>query len=116
MVHLGAIPHPDLVSEIADFILGSNVATRALCTGRCLDKLHVSFRTRRPQDDAPKILRSAVEDPSQAGGHDQIAGGSFKVSSDPVSPLWREKEARLTQKLLKQLKIPARQSFSPAFL
>lgn len=115
MVHLGFIPHPDLVSEIADFILGSNVATRALCTGRYLDKLHISFRTRRPHDDAPKILRNAVEDPTQAGGHDSIAGGNFKVSSDPRSPLWKEKEARLTQKLLKQLKIPSRQRFSAAF-
>ncbi len=115
MVHLGAIPHPDLVSEIADFILGSNVATRALCTGRCLDKLHISFRTRKPEDDAPKILRNSVEDPSQAGGHDSIAGGTFKVSSDPLSPLWKEKETKLTQKLLRQLKIPAKQNFFDAF-
>ncbi len=115
LVHLGFIPHPDLVSEIADFILGSNVATRALCTGRYLDKLHISFRTRRPEDDAPKILRGAVEDPSQAGGHDAIAGGNLKVSSDVNSPLWREKESQLTKKLLKQLKIPAGRGFSPAF-
>ncbi len=115
MVHLGFIPHPDLVSEIADFILGSNVATRALCTGRYLDKLHISFRTRRPADDAPKILRGAVEDPGQAGGHDSIAGGNIKVSSDSHSPLWREKENKLTKRLLKQLKIPSGQGFSAAF-
>lgn len=115
MVHLGVIPHPDLVSEIADFILGSNVATRALCTGRYLDKLHMSFRTRQPQDDAPKILRAAVDDPRNAGGHDSIAGGNFKISADPYSPLWKEKEGQLTRKLLKQLKIPLTQSFSFAF-
>lgn len=115
MVHLGFIPHPDLVSEIADFILGSKVATRALCTGRYLDKLHISFRTRRPNDDAPKILRGAVEDPSQAGGHDSIAGGNIKVSSDADSPLWRDKENKLTKRLLQQLKIPTKRNFSPAF-
>ena len=116
VVHLGQIKHPDLVSEIADFILGSNVATRALCTGRYLDKLHVSFRTRQAKDDAPKILRNTVDDPRNAGGHDRIAGGTFKVSADALSPLWKEKEMELTHKLLKQLHIPAKKNFSPAFL
>lgn len=115
VAHLGFIKHPDLVSEIADFILGSHVATRALCTGRYLDKLHISFRTRRPNDDAPKILRSAVEDPSNAGGHDSIAGGNFKVSSDSASPLWAEKEETLTRRLLKKLKIPVASEFTSAF-
>lgn len=105
-VHLGFIAHPDLVSEIADFILGAHVASRALCTGRYGDKLHISFRTRRPKDDAPKILRAAVEDPQQAGGHDMIAGGNFQVSADPSSPLWTQKEEELTRRLMKRLKIP----------
>ena len=115
VAHLGFVSHPDLVSEIADFILGSHVATRALCTGRYLDKLHISFRTRRPHDDAPSILRSSVDDPCNAGGHDSIAGGNFKVSSDAGSPLWAEKEDLLTRKLLKKLKIPVAAEFSPAF-
>lgn len=115
VAHLGFVPHPDLVSEIADFILGSHVATRALCTGRYLDKLHISFRTRRPHDDAPVILRASVDDPCNAGGHDSIAGGNFKVSSDPASPLWPEKEEALTRKLLKKLKIPVASEFSSAF-
>ncbi len=115
MVHLGNILHPDLVSEIADFILGSNVATRALCTGRYMGKLHVSFRTRRPQDDAPRILRSVFDDANNAGGHDAIAGGNFDVSPDMSSPLWKKKEDELVRRLRKKFKIPATQKSFHAF-
>ena len=113
--HLGFVEHPDLVSEIADFILTYKGMDRSLCTGRYKGKLHVSLRSNRPTDDTPEILRDIVENRRDAGGHDMVAGGSFYVKGKDGSR-WDEAETQLTQKLMKRLRIPAKSEFHTPFL
>lgn len=113
--HLGRVEHPDLVSEIADFLLTYKGMERSLCTGRFKGKLHVSLRSNRPTDDTPEILRNIFNDRKEAGGHDMVAGGAFDVSeNEKDEPRWQEAENTLVQRLRKRLRIPVKcESYSP---
>lgn len=114
--HLGEVEHPDLVSEIADFLLTYKGMERSLCTGRYKGKLHVSLRSSRPTDDAPEILRDVFDDRKEAGGHDMVAGGSFHVrGKEKDDSRWHEAESGLVQKLMKRLRIPSKAEFYSPF-
>ncbi|MFA7254653.1 MAG: DHH family phosphoesterase [Candidatus Omnitrophota bacterium] len=114
--HLGEVEHPDLVSEIADFLLAYKGMERSLCTGRYKDKLHVSLRSNRPTDETPEILRDIFDDRKEAGGHDMVAGGSFHVrGKDKDDTRWREAEALLVSRLLKRLRLPVQPDFYKPF-
>ncbi len=114
--HLGEVEHPDLVSEIADFLLTYKGMERSLCTGRYKGKLHVSLRSNRPTDETPEILRDIFDDRKEAGGHDMVAGGSFHVRGQDVNDApWREAEALLVARLIKRLRLPAKTDFYKPF-
>lgn len=114
--HLGSVEHPDLVSEIADFLLTYKGMERSLCTGRYKDKLHVSLRSNRPTDETPEILRDIFDDRKEAGGHDMVAGGSFHVrGKEKDDSRWKEAEVVLVSRLLKRLRLPARGDFYKPF-
>jgi nanoRNase/pAp phosphatase (c-di-AMP/oligoRNAs hydrolase) len=114
--HLGEVEHPDLVSEIADFLLTYKGMERSLCTGRYKGKLHVSLRSNRPTDETPEILRDIFDDRKEAGGHDMVAGGSFHVRSKNKNDIrWRNAEAMLVGRLLKRLRLPVRADFYMPF-
>lgn len=114
--HLGEVEHPDLVSEIADFLLTYRGMERSLCTGRYKGKLHVSLRSNRPTDETPEILRDIFDDRKEAGGHDMVAGGSFHVRGrDKDDTRWREAEEQLVFRLLKRLRLSVRPDFYKPF-
>ncbi|HNX68100.1 MAG TPA: DHH family phosphoesterase [Candidatus Omnitrophota bacterium] len=115
--HLGEVEHPDLVSEIADFLLTYKGMERSLCTGRYKDKLHVSLRSNRPTDETPEILRDIFDDRKEAGGHDMVAGGSFHVTGkDNGDSRWQEAENTLVTRLLKRFRLPMKADFYAPFL
>ncbi len=114
--HLGEVEHPDLVSEIADFLLSYKGMERSLCTGRYKGKLHVSLRSNRLTDETPEILRDIFDNRKEAGGHDRVAGGSFYVRSrDKGATVWREAEALLVSRLLKRLRLSSKADFYKPF-
>ncbi len=114
--HLGEVEHPDLVSEIADFLLTYRGIARSLCTGRYKDKLHVSLRSNRMTDDTPEILRGIFDDRKEAGGHDMVAGGSFHIRRKEINESrWQEAEARLVTRLLKRFRLPSKAEFYAPF-
>ncbi len=106
--HLGFVESPDLVAQIADFLLTYKNIRWSLCTGRFNGKLHVSFRTAATQAQAAEILRDAFWVREEAGGHDTIAGGSFKVGKNVAERHWQEAEESFVQRLRKRLRIPRR--------
>lgn len=117
VAHLGSVEHPDLVSEIADFLLTYKGMERSLCTGRYRGKLHVSLRSNRLTDDTPEILRDIFDDRKEAGGHDRVAGGSFHVTGkDKEESGWLEAENTLVTRLLKRFRLPAKADFYTPFL
>jgi len=114
--HLGEVEHPDLVSEIADFLLTYRGMDRSLCTGRYKDKLYVSLRSNRLTDDTPEILRDSFNDRKEAGGHDMVAGGSFHIRGKERSETrWQEAETLLVTRLMKRLRLPSKAEFYTPF-
>ena len=121
VAHLGPVESPDLVSQIADFLLTYKGIRKSVCTGRYKGKLHVSLRIANPSVDASEMLRDVFIHPGKAGGHGNIAGGSFEVGPRRGGPLpldhpeWEEAEEALVQRLLKRFRLPAKGEFHYPF-
>ncbi|MFZ1977217.1 MAG: hypothetical protein WAV76_04625 [Bacteroidota bacterium] len=111
--HLGAVENPDLVSQMADFLLTCEGNLWAMCTGRHRDNLHISLRTVQTEIGASELLRSIVENPRFAGGYGQVAGGKIKIQSQKDQEEWEEMEKALTEKLVKRLKLKRNTQFTP---
>jgi nanoRNase/pAp phosphatase (c-di-AMP/oligoRNAs hydrolase) len=108
VTHLGPVESPDLVSQVAEFLLVYKSISWCLVTGRYKGRLNASLRTTRPDAQAGEVLRDAFENRKQAGGHGAMAGGSCRVDADASEEAWQAKEQDLQARVLKRLRIPAR--------
>ena len=63
--HLGLVENPDLVSQIADFLLTYKGIRCSFCTGRYNGKLHVSLRMANPNALATNVLRDIFKNPQE---------------------------------------------------
>ena len=106
--HLGAVENPDLVSQSADFFLSYHNMLWSFCTGRYDGRLCLSFRATNPNTLAANILRSIVNDPKEAGGHETIAGGSITIGKGVQESVWKEMEDNLVQRLVDRLNLSTR--------
>jgi len=113
--HLGHVESPDLVAQIADFLLSCKGVYWSFCTGRYGEHLHVSLRVANPSGMAGEILRDIFSNRGQAGGHGAIAGGKLRIGPHDDEHLWEGTEQLLAQRLVKRLRIPARSSFTHPF-
>jgi nanoRNase/pAp phosphatase (c-di-AMP/oligoRNAs hydrolase) len=104
--HLGAVDYPDVVAEIADTLLSLRGIRWAMCTGRYKGRLRISLRSCVGRPAAADVLRDVVAHPSDAGGHDTIAGGYIKVGMRASEESWERAQQELSQKLIKRLRIP----------
>lgn len=73
--HLGAVEQPDIVPEIADFMLRLQGKTWSMCTGIFDDRLYLSIRTTNPRADAGRLMRRLLGRRGKGGGHGMMAGG-----------------------------------------
>jgi nanoRNase/pAp phosphatase (c-di-AMP/oligoRNAs hydrolase) len=112
--HLGRVDNPDAVSQIAEFLLCYKDADWTLTTGRFKDKLHASLRTKKKDYSAGRILRASFKNPEDAGGHDQIAGGSLQVKGADEDK-WRKEEQFLQRNIVKLLKLKKGTKFTYTF-
>ena len=103
--HLGLVETPDLVSQVAEFLLACRGISWCLVTGRYLGRLHASLRATSSDAQAGEALRDAFGSPRRAGGHGPIGGGSCRVGTDATAETWREREVGLQTRLLKRLRI-----------
>jgi hypothetical protein len=74
---LGDVLYPDMVAEVADFLLRLDEVDWALAMGCYKKNLHVSLRTTDRDANAGEILQKVLGSRS-AGGHDMIAGGKIR--------------------------------------
>lgn len=101
---LNEVQYPDMVAEVADFLLRLDEAEWAMAIGVYKDNLHVSLRTTNRDVNAGEILQKVLGSKS-AGGHDMIAGGRIKISEKGVAV---EKAAvRIKDRLLKAIGVDA---------
>lgn len=115
VAHLGTIANPDLVSQMAEFLLTYDRVKWSFCTGRYKGRLHVSLRTSVQETHAGEILRDIFENRKEAGGHKAIAGGSFKVGLNAPDEVWKEREQTLCSRLRQRLRISRRIQFRKPF-
>ncbi len=106
--HLGEVETPDLVSQVAEFLLACRGISWCLVTGRYRGRLHASLRTDGTDGQAGEVLRDAFANPHQAGGHGPIGGGSCRVGADAPPETWQEREELLQTRLLKRLRIASK--------
>lgn len=113
--HLGDVKNPDLISQMADFLLTYDHVNWSFCTGRYKGRLHLSLRTTRTDVQAGEILRDVVENRSLAGGHRSIAGGSMRIGESEPSEVWEAREEALQLRLVKRLRMSAKGEFWKPF-
>jgi nanoRNase/pAp phosphatase (c-di-AMP/oligoRNAs hydrolase) len=113
--HLGPVKVPEMVAQMAEYLLTYDRATWAFCTGRYKGRLHISLRTSRPDAQAGEVLRDIVDNRKTAGGHRAIAGGSFLVGAKKSDEEWQQRELILQARLVKRLRLSPRSEFRKAF-
>src|SRR5262245_61132220 len=79
---LGEVQYPDMMAEVADFLLRLDRVEWAAAIGGYGSSLYCSVRTTERDVNAGDLLRSILGSRS-AGGHDMIAGGRIDVGDDP---------------------------------
>lgn len=97
---LGDVQYPDMVAEVADFLLRLDGAEWSAAIGAYNGSLYCSIRTTDRDTNAGDLLQQVLGAKS-AGGHDMIAGGRVPLSADPAARVKAacEVRARLLQKL-----------------
>jgi nanoRNase/pAp phosphatase (c-di-AMP/oligoRNAs hydrolase) len=80
---LGEVQYPDMVAEVADFLLRLDGAEWSAAIGAFNGCLYCSIRTTDRDTNAGDLLQRVLGAKS-AGGHDQIAGGRVPLGADPA--------------------------------
>ena len=102
VVNLLAICFPEVVSEIADYLIRLEGIETVLSMGHYNDEIILSIRTTSTLLNAGEILKRLVAGRGTAGGHGMMAGG--KLDNVPFNPAEvKEVEAFLTKSLLHEL-------------
>lgn len=90
--HLGEVPTPEIVPEIADLLVRHERIGWSLCTGRFEKDLVVSIRSSNPRAKAGRLLRRIISSRGRAGGHDMTAGGRIPLDCDTSDSMDRLQE------------------------
>jgi len=101
--HLGPVESPDVISQMADFLLTCEGMRWSFCTGRIREHLHVSLRGANPGLNAGQVLRDILSNGGQAGGHGAVAGGQFRIRDTKKETNWRQMELLLVRRLADRL-------------
>ncbi len=76
---IGEMEYPDLVAEMADFLLRMEGSQWVLCIGEYKDQLYLSVRSRH-QQGAGELVQKIVGQRGLAGGHGSMAGGQVHLN------------------------------------
>src|SRR5690348_9671292 len=102
---LGEVQYPDMVAEVADFLLRLDQVSWAAAIGTFGTCLHCSIRTIDRDVNAGEVLQRVLGS-KLAGGHDMIAGGRIPVGDDPAAH--ERAAATVRDRLLAALGVDAR--------
>ncbi len=100
--NLYGIDTPDMVAELADFLLRVDEVKVVLGMGYYKQGLALSFRTLRHDLNAGEVLQTVVGTLGTAGGHGMIAGGQIPCAAGDRKTL-QQLEQTLTHRLLQVL-------------
>lgn len=100
--NLYEIGNPDIVAEMADFLLRVEGIDVVLGMGHYREMEILSLRTLSEKVVAGEVMQQVVDGLGTAGGHGMTAGGQVRLLQGAVA-LQRELEATLTRRLLETL-------------
>ncbi|MEZ4600326.1 MAG: DHH family phosphoesterase [Syntrophotaleaceae bacterium] len=103
------IDNPDIVAELADFLLRVQDVKVVLGMGRFDNGEILSFRTLLPQIRSGEVMQQVLKGLGTAGGHGMIAGGQIRPMSESIEAQ-RELEETLTHRLLQFLQRPEKRA------
>lgn len=96
---LGRVPAPDMVAEIADFLLRLQGIDWACAMGRHDGELVLSLRTSDPDAHAGRVIREVVAGFGTAGGHGMMAGGQVSLEARDYDQTMTALRDRLLERL-----------------
>ncbi len=96
---LQRVDTPDLVAEIADFLLRLEAADWAVCMGRYRDSVVMSLRTVEEAAHAGQVIRRVVTGLGLAGGHGTMAGGRVPLDGRDYEDVAAQIRERLVEEL-----------------
>jgi nanoRNase/pAp phosphatase (c-di-AMP/oligoRNAs hydrolase) len=102
---LGGIDFPEIVAEMADFLMRHEGTELVLTMGFYNDELILSLRSSRPGLNAGELIGSLVAGQGKAGGHGMMAGGKITGVSRDVAA-GRRLTDDLTARLVALLGLP----------
>ncbi len=76
---LGEVPVPDMVPEVADFLLRLRDARWSCVLGSTGPRLYVSVRAADASMRSDRLLRRAMHGIGASGGHGSMAGGQIPI-------------------------------------
>ena len=79
--HIGEVAVPEVVAEMADFLLRHERIGWCLVSGKFKDRLVISIRTSSAVGRAGELVKTLVPDENTVGGHEMIAGGYILLSN-----------------------------------
>ncbi|HEX9078265.1 MAG TPA: DHHA1 domain-containing protein [Desulfuromonadaceae bacterium] len=104
VVNLMAICFPEVVAEMADYLIRLEDIETVLSIGQYNDEVILSLRTTSTLINTGEIIKRLVAGRGAGGGHAMMAGGKLNnVPSDPAA--LQEIEDFLTRELLRELAI-----------
>jgi nanoRNase/pAp phosphatase (c-di-AMP/oligoRNAs hydrolase) len=108
--HVGEVPYPEVVAELADLLVAMKRLSWCLVSGLHGDRVVVSLRTRRPDGRAHQVMRRTLGPEGRGGGHGMIAGGTLPC---PEPARYRALAAALNARFLRQVARGSRERLRP---
>jgi len=102
---LGPVDYPDMVAEVADFLLRLDEIETSICFGRFEGDFYISLRTLNEKMNASDIMLKALRGIGSGGGHEGMAGGKAALDRLPDGTM-TERAALLKNRFLKVLGLP----------
>jgi len=100
--NLFSVDNPDIVAEMADFLLRVEGIEMVLGMGNYNNEEIISLRTSRADLNAGEVIQAVVKELGTSGGHHMTAGGQIRPMA-ANGALQRELETTLTKRLLDTL-------------
>ena len=94
---LQRVDSPDIVAEIADFLLRFEGVDWSAAMGRAGDDLLLSLRTTDPESHAGEVIRLVIAGMGHAGGHGMMAGGRVPLRDADYDEMAEKLKTRLLQ-------------------
>ncbi|RKY87043.1 phosphoesterase [candidate division KSB1 bacterium] len=110
--HLGEVPYPELIPEIADLLVRRKGITISFCTGIFKNSMFISIRTTNPRRKIFKLIKKIVGKIGTAGGHNMIGGGKILLEDSPYNNII-DLEYYINRRLLKYLDIKGKINWNP---